>query len=1023
MAQTINIVDLDINIDELLKKAQESKKSILELSKEIKSLKDTQSESSKNIEQYTQDLAILENTGRGTSKQAQALRDHIEINRQKFEQSTRTLVEHEAKIKTMQGEYRSYSKVIQAYSDKMERSREAIAQHDGSLNQISAALSHNKQLYKELTKEERENSEIGGRLLKLIQEQDKEYKELHKSMGNMQVEVGNYKEEVKKAINESFNLQQATTALLGPFGSLSPLLVTSFNSLKAWSVGSRTATTSNTLLSKSLTILRGAFIATGIGAIVVLLGSLIAYLTSTQEGVNKVTRVLTPLKEIFATLWGVMQDVGKALLKVFSNTSVIKDFGNVIKNVVLFPINQVIASVKALGKVLEGDLGGAWDEFSEPVKESFDSVKNLAKSGVEAGKQIAGAFDGFGDKMKDAWERGKKIADLEQELREFNIDYKRQTSELNRMYKEQQQILEDTTKSESERRQAGLKAIELQNQINALAEKRNGLEVDLITLKQQANDTDDAGKQELQDKLAELEDERAERIKKITTTQNKINSINKEAQQKRKEQLRKSLEEEKKLIDDYLASGSGVAKSLDERLKLEEKAKDDRLAVLEKERKAGLISINDYNREKLETEQNYLRTRAELVTESLTSEVNMYELLNTSKINKETQLTAELVAEEQTRLDTIYQMKVDALEKEKQLRLEAGDWDYQKEQDFNIQKLQLETEHNENKKTLHQNLEETLYQEKIALEKAQQEEKKNRKALELQEQIQQLEEENAYVQEIQKVQLQAKFEQEKEALDEQHAKGLISTDLYLKRVAVMEREHKEKMRELDEALFDAKMENLSAVLGNAKGIFEEHTAMSKAMAVAEAMINTYLGATKAIATYSPPFGTIMAGVAIATGMANVQKIMSVKSGKKAKRGITLKGRSHEAGGIDLYDQYGNHVVEAEGDENIYVLNKRASKEIMALSMLNQRTGGVPLTTHTHFARSGGLIGKSIVQSNNVDIDFDPVEFAETVAPILAEGVKLGAGAGTFEGASRGTMQGTIQGVAENRKTKNVTPYE
>ncbi|GIM60544.1 hypothetical protein CAPN008_05940 [Capnocytophaga canis] len=1012
MAQTINIVDLDINIDELLKKAQESKKSILELSKEIKSLKDTQSESSKNIEQYTQDLAILENTGRGTSKQAQALRDHIEINRQKFEQSTRTLVEHEAKIKTMQGEYRSYSKVIQAYSDKMERSREAIAQHDGSLNQISAALSHNKQLYKELTKEERENSEIGGRLLKLIQEQDKEYKELHKSMGNMQVEVGNYKEEVKKAINESFNLQQATTALLGPFGSLSPLLVTSFNSLKAWSVGSRTATTSNTLLSKSLTILRGAFIATGIGAIVVLLGSLIAYLTSTQEGVNKVTRVLTPLKEIFATLWGVMQDVGKALLKVFSNTSVIKDFGNVIKNVVLFPINQVIASVKALGKVLEGDLGGAWDEFSEPVKESFDSVKNLAKSGVEAGKQIAGAFDGFGDKMKDAWERGKKIADLEQELREFNIDYKRQTSELNRMYKEQQQILEDTTKSESERRQAGLKAIELQNQINALAEKRNGLEVDLITLKQQANDTDDAGKKELQDKLAELEEEKAERIKKTTTIQNKLNSINKEALQKRKEQLQKSLEEEKKLIDDYLASGSGVAKSLDERLKLEEKAKDDRLAVLEKERKAGLISINDYNREKLETEQNYLRTRAELVTENLSYEVNLYEQLNTSKIDSETQLTAELVAEEQTRLDTIYQMKVDALEKEKELRIKAKDWDYRKEQSFNEAKLQLETEHNENKKTLHQDLENALSEEKKAM-----------KALELQSQIQQLEEENAYVQEIQKVQLQAKFEQEMEALDEQHAKGLISTDLYLKSVAVKEKEHKKNMQELDEALFDAKMENLSAVLGNAKGIFEEHTAMSKAMAVAEAMINTYLGATKAIATYPPPFGTIMAGVAIATGMANVQKIMSVKSGKKAKRGITLKGRSHEAGGIDLYDQYGNHVVEAEGDENIYVLNKRASKEITALSMLNQKTGGVPLTTHTHFARSGGLVGRAITQSSNVDFDFNPTEFAEIVAPILAEGVKLGAGAGTFEGASRGTMQGTIQGVAENRKTKNVTPYE
>ncbi|MFJ1430977.1 hypothetical protein ACILE2_09270 [Capnocytophaga canimorsus] len=1012
MAQTINIIDLDINIGALIQKAQESKQSVYNLAQEVRNLKAEQATAEKQIAHYTKRLAYYEKAGASASKEAEHFRQVLASAQATIAENNKKLVEAEAKLKTNQTEYRTYSNVIQAYSDKVNRSTQGISQHNGSLNQISAALSHNKALYKDLTKEERENAEIGGKLLKLIEQQDKEYKKLHKSIGNTQVEVGNYKESVKQAINESFNLQQSTTALLGPFGSLSPLIVSGIKGLYGWATANKAAEVASTGTTKALKILKLAFIGTGIGAIVVLLGSLIAYLTSTQEGANKLTSALTPLKEIFATLWGVLQQVGKALFEAFSKTTIVKDFGNLIKNFILLPLNQAIGVVKSLGKVLNGDLKGAWNELKAPTENLVKSIKDVAKLGKEAGKQIAGAFDGFGDKMKDAWERGKKIAELEKELREFNIDYKRQTSELNRMYKEQQQILEDTTKSESERQQAGRRAIEIQNQINALAEKRNGLEVDLITLKQQANDTDDAGKQELQDKLAELEDERAERIKKITTTQNKINSINKEAQQKRKEQLRKSLEEEKKLIDDYLASGSGVAKSLDERLKLEKKAKGDRLAVLEKEKIAGIKTFQEYQREKQQIENEYLNTRAELTIENFSNELSLYISQNQSKIQNETRLTAELVAEEQARQEAIYQKKLEALEKEKQLKTEAHQWGYVQEQEYQLALINLNNEREENRKALDKDF-----------QQQQKDEKKRLQALDLEERITTLKEEKAYEQDIQREIVLNQHQTEVDDLTEKLAKQEISVDEYNRHIVLAEKNKNQALQMLDDAKRQAQMENMQSVLGGAKEIFGEHTAIGKAAAIAEATINTYLGVSKAIASYPPPYSTIMAAVALGTGLKNVQKIMSVKTDKKARRGIVLKGNSHEAGGIDLYDQHGNHVVEAEGDENIYVLNKRASKEIAALSLVNERTGGIPLTTPTSFARAGGLVGRTITQSSSVDFNFNPTEFAQVVAPILAESVKEGAGIGTFQGANAGTLQGTTKGIIQNGKTIQQNNYE
>jgi hypothetical protein len=69
---------------------------------------------------------------------------------------------------------------------------------------------------------------------------------------------------------------------------------------------------------------------------------------------------------------------------------------------------------------------------------------------------------------------------------------------------------------------------------------------------------------------------------------------------------------------------------------------------------------------------------------------------------------------------------------------------------------------------------------------------------------------------------------------------------------------------------------ISDALGSLSSLVGENTVAGKALAVAQAVINTYQGATLALATYPPPFGAIAAGVTIAAGFANVKKILSTK---------------------------------------------------------------------------------------------------------------------------------------------------
>lgn len=82
--------------------------------------------------------------------------------------------------------------------------------------------------------------------------------------------------------------------------------------------------------------------------------------------------------------------------------------------------------------------------------------------------------------------------------------------------------------------------------------------------------------------------------------------------------------------------------------------------------------------------------------------------------------------------------------------------------------------------------------------------------------------------------------------------------------------------QLEKAQQATKLAIISDALGSVADLVGRDTVAGKALAVGQAIINTYLGATAALAASPPPFNFIAAGATIAAGLVNVKKILETK---------------------------------------------------------------------------------------------------------------------------------------------------
>lgn len=298
-----------------------------------------------------------------------------------------------------------------------------------------------------------------------------------------------------------------------------------------------------------------ALIATGIGAFAVALGGVIAYLTKTQSGIDKVTKVTTQLGAAVKVIIDRFANLGKNLLNG-------KFFEKIGENITRYFRNPI----KAMREDLKGVKDGIVDVTNEIIKETS-----------EAGK------------LED---QRIRLREREREIRKEIALQRAEIKQLNL-------IAEDTTKGYGERYEAIKLAGELENQ---LLDKRTELAQQELKYIQDKNALSENLVEDLE---AEAEAEiklnniKEESLELQTTINNKLNTI-----------VAERIRQQEALAQSFAAISNEFAEMLGsfEQLSEEEifsNAKDSALKNLEELRQASKETAEELGIDTTDIEKAY----------------------------------------------------------------------------------------------------------------------------------------------------------------------------------------------------------------------------------------------------------------------------------------------------------------------------------------------------------------------------------------------------------------------------------
>lgn len=455
-----------------------------------------------------------------------------------------------------------------------------------SYNALSAQYSLIKIRLNAMSKAEREATDEGKALVKRSKEIHDEMKRLQAETGNTSLNVGNYTESIKQALDET-GLFSGQLAILTKVQSV-------YNSVqKAGAFVAGTFSTATSGASKMLKIFKLALISTGIGAIVVALGSLAAMFSKNQKVIDTVNQVLAGLGAVIDVIIDRAAVLGGAIVKLFS-----------------------------------GDFVGA-------------------------AKDAKAAVAGVNDEMSREYQLAKQIEAQMQSMHKQQILLNIEREASRAKIKELNLLAEDTTKSEKERAAAARNAIgierdllnrQLENQKIRIAAQlgqskfTKETEEQLKRIASGAASADEvisnlglststvADLEEFEGVVTEFFRTQQESVELQTTLNNKLNTIEQQAAQKRKaafEQRKRQEEEEKQRIEEtqkarisqiedekafalakidaeteyYNTSEAYQRERAIERFNIEQEANR---AILEEQKRFGMISLVQYETALLE---------------------------------------------------------------------------------------------------------------------------------------------------------------------------------------------------------------------------------------------------------------------------------------------------------------------------------------------------------------------------------------------------------------------------------------
>lgn len=691
-------------------------------------------------------------------------------------------------------------------------------------------------------------------------------------------------------------------------------------------------------------------------------------------GLTKATLgfIATPIGALLAVLVGAFLLVKNAMNRSEEATAKINKIFAIFSGI----INKVLSALEPLGEFL---IDGLVVGF-ELAGKAADRAIGLISSGLKflgfdkAAQSVAEWHGELKEGVKEAQELAMAELELEKAQRKARLtqlEYQKDAEKL-------RQIRDDESLSIQERIQANdeLGAVLKQQLDEELAIAQQALIVANLRIKAEGQTKEALDAQA--DALTEIADIQ-ERITGQESEQlvNRV-ALQKEAVDKAKEFADKAIAQQRAELELYIANQGVKAKTLEKQLEIAEETYKREADILAAELKNRNITQTEYDAQLLELKNDLLRQQAEASVENAQRELDIYIQNNQSKLDADLYFSEESLRIEQERLNGL-------AEKHKEFeatRLAEG--------------LITQQQYNDAINAINE-------ENRLALEDSQkqrEEAQKQKDLIDLENRRIVNEERIAFDLEFQLQELEARRLQELEAAEKTGA------DLSL-----IEQKYAQQRKQIEQAVTDNKLSLASQSLSNVITIVGKESALGKTAAIAQTTIDTYQSATAAykamagIPVVGPALGAVAAAAAVVSGLQNVAKITKAKP-PRAERGAVfdIGGKRHSQGGTMFYGEDGTRF-EAEKDEKLFVLNRRASANLAPLlSDVNQMYGGVSLSKSSSYLATGGSVLRSSVSSQGIDYN--------KVAEQMAQGVREGSLEGTRQGAMEGASKGTYSGIVD-----------
>jgi hypothetical protein len=369
----------------------------------------------------------------------------------------------------------------------------------------------------------------------------------------------------------------------------------------------RTAVMSMIVTLKTLT---GALIATGLGALLVVLGSVSAYFASSEKAANRFKIIMAALDQIVETVGNIFENLGETIVNAFSNpTKALRDFGNGVKTYVGDQIKNVIDGVGLMGKAL-GQLFAR--DFDGAMKSAREGVEKLGEASLKL-NPVTAVFIAVGKSAKDlAAELNISVAEatklqeatnkLVESDRALNVERDKSRAKI----KELQLLAADTDEPINKRIAAAKEAATIEDAL--LAKRlRNGEEALRIA------------KEELR-----LTDDSTENRDKVAAAESNLANIREESAGKQRRLLMQIQAIENQVQSKAKAAADERAKIEADALAEREKIAAQELKDFEEAQKAKLELLQQYNDLQLELADFLARSSNEILDNDLKNNANYW---------------------------------------------------------------------------------------------------------------------------------------------------------------------------------------------------------------------------------------------------------------------------------------------------------------------------------------------------------------------------------------------------------------